>query len=281
MSSALAIQWPAEAIWEAVSPSLPSFSVEILPQIASTNTELMRRARAGQTDPILLVAESQTAGRGRLGRDWLSLTPTLATACAALPPGAGVPCLERPGAAAALSSLTFSLGLPLNMVDWSGLSLAAGVSVANSLHPELQLKWPNDVWFHGRKLAGILIETVAMGSTRYAVIGVGLNIGPREATGLSTAPAWLQELLPGIDAPQALLRVAAPLVQAVQRFETQGLTPFLKIFAARDALAGRTVTLSDGTHGLAQGVDSSGALLVHTDAGPKKVSSAEVSVRPA
>ncbi len=255
MSATAAIQWPAEAIWEAVSPALPSFSVEILPQIDSTNSELMRRARAGQTEPILLVAESQTAGRGRLGRDWLSQ-------------GASTP------------ALTFSLGMPLHMADWSGLSLAVGVSVAPSLHPALQLKWPNDVWFEGRKLAGILIETVNIGSTRYAVIGVGLNIGPREAVGLSTPPAWLQELLPGIDAPQALQRIAAPLVQAVQVFETQGLAPFLKTFATRDALAGRAVTLSDGTHGQAQGVDSSGALLVHTDAGLKKISSAEVSVRP-
>ena len=256
MSKSIPIQWPAEAIWEAVSPALPSFSVEILPQIDSTNSELMRRARAGQTEPILLVAESQTAGRGRLGRDWLSQ-------------GASTP------------ALTFSLGLPLHMTDWSGLSLAVGVSVARSLHPALQLKWPNDVWFEGRKLAGILIETVNIGSTRYAVIGVGLNIGPPEAAGLSTAPAWLQELLPDIDAPQALLRIAAPLVQAVQGFEAQGLAPFLKPFASRDALAGRAVTLSDGTHGQAQGVDGSGALLVHTDAGLKKINSAEVSVRPA
>ena len=255
MSKSLPIQWPAEAIWEAVSPLLPSFSVEILPQLDSTNSELMRRARAGQTEPILLVAESQTAGRGRLGRSWLS-EETSATA------------------------LTFSIGMPLHMADWSGLSLAVGVSVASSLHPALQLKWPNDIWFQERKLAGILIETLTMGATRYAVIGVGLNIGPREAAGLSTAPAWLQELLPGIDAPQALLRIAAPLVQAVQRFESQGLPPFLKTYAARDALAGRAVTLSDGTHGQAQGVDSSGALLVHTDAGLKKINSAEVSVRP-
>jgi BirA family biotin operon repressor/biotin-[acetyl-CoA-carboxylase] ligase len=166
------------------------------------------------------------------------------------------------------------------MADWSGLSLAVGVSVARSLHPSLQLKWPNDVWFEGRKLAGILIETVNIGSTRYAVIGVGINIGPREAAGLSTPPAWLQELLPNINAPQALLRIAAPLVQSVQGFEAQGMAPFLKPFAARDALAGRAVTLSDGTHGQAQGVDGSGALLVHTDAGLKKISSAEVSVRP-
>ena len=66
------IRWPAEAVWEAVAPLLPGFTVEVLPSIDSTNTELMRRARAGQTEPTLLVAEQQTAGRGRLGRVWQS-----------------------------------------------------------------------------------------------------------------------------------------------------------------------------------------------------------------
>ena len=94
----------------------------------------MRRARAGRLEPVLLVAETQTAGRGRLGRQWHS-------------------------GARAGEVLTFSLGMPLRMADWSGLSLAVGVSVAQSLHPSLQLKWPNDVWLQERKLAGILIET--------------------------------------------------------------------------------------------------------------------------
>ncbi len=271
------LNWPAEAIWEAVAPTLPGFTVEVLPSIDSTNTELMRRARAGQTEPVLLVAETQSAGRGRLGRAWQGAT-----------------------AADVGATLTFSLGLPLQMADWSGLSLAVGVSVVQSLHPDLQLKWPNDVWLHDRKLAGILIETAnnaptlataaagtsgrpggdGSGAMRYAVIGVGINIAPRTATGLATPPAWLQELEPGIDAPAALLRVAAPLVQAVQRFAAEGFEPFRAAFLRRDALAGRHVNLSDGTHGLAQGVDGSGALLVHTAAGLTRVSSAEVSVRP-
>ena len=251
------VHWPVEAIWEAVAPLLPDFTVEVLPQIDSTNTELMRRARAGRLEPVLLVAETQTAGRGRLGRDWHS------------------------GAAAHTgASLTFSLGLPLQMSDWSGLSLAVGVSVVQSLHPDLQLKWPNDVWLRDRKLAGILIETASIGPTRYAVIGVGVNIASREAAGLATPPAWLQELLPDIDAPRALLRLAAPLVQAVKRFEAEGFAAFQAAFQARDALAGRTVTLSDGTAGLAQGVSRSGALLVHTSAGTREISSSEVSVRP-
>jgi len=253
------IRWPAEAIWEAVAPALPGFTVEVLPQVDSTNTELMRRARAGRLEPVLLVAEQQTAGRGRLGRDWFS--------------DASV----RHGSP---DSLTFSLGLPLSPRDWSGLSLAVGVSVVQSLHPDLQLKWPNDVWLHDRKLAGILIETASLGDVRYAVIGIGININERDATGLATPPAWLREVLPGVDAPQALLRIAAPLVHAIQAFETHGFGPFQKLFNARDALGGLTVTLSDGLSGVAQGVDGIGALLVQTAQGVQKVTSSEVSVRP-
>ena len=253
------LRWPAEAIWEAVVPGLPGFTVEVLPQIDSTNSELMRRARAGQLEPVLLVAEQQTAGRGRLGRDWHS--------------DAGA---RQAGSAA----LTFSLGLPLAPRDWSGLSLAVGVSVVQSLHPDLRLKWPNDVWLHDRKMAGILIETASLGDVRYAVVGVGINLTPRDAAGLATPPAWLGEVLPGVDAPQALLRVAAPLVQAIQAFEARGFLPFQSRFNERDALGGLPVTLSDGTEGTAQGVDAVGALQVQTAQGLKKVTSAEVSVRP-
>ena len=258
-------RWPAEAVWEAVAPLLPGFTVEVLPQVDSTNSELMRRARAGRMDPVLLVAEQQTAGRGRLGRVWLSGR-------------------HDPGSAS-LPSLTFSLGLPLMPADWSGLSLAVGVSLAESLHPRVQLKWPNDLWLSDRKLAGVLIETATFGeggtTRRYAVIGIGINVAPREAAGLSTPPAALQDLLPGVHAGEVLLRVAAPLVQAVQAFEAFGFAPFQARFNARDALRDRAVVLSDGTAGTAHGVSEGGALLVHTARGMNTVTSSEVSVRPA
>jgi BirA family biotin operon repressor/biotin-[acetyl-CoA-carboxylase] ligase len=251
------LKWPAEAIWEAVAPLLPGFTVEILPEVDSSNSELMRRARAGQLEPVLLVAERQTAGRGRLGRAWQS----------------------APG-----DSLTFSLGLPLAPADWSGLSLAVGVSLAESLHPAVQLKWPNDLWLRDRKLGGILIETASFGqgmaSGRQAVIGVGLNIAPRSAEGLSTPPAALHELLPGLDAPAALLRVIPPLVRDLQAFAQAGFAPFHARFDARDVLRDRPVTLSDGTEGTAHGVGEDGSLLVHTAAGLHAVGSSEVSVRP-
>ncbi|MEJ5989448.1 biotin--[acetyl-CoA-carboxylase] ligase [Ramlibacter sp. PS3R-8] len=250
--------WRAEAIWEAVAPLLPGFTVEVLPLLDSTNTELMRRARKGLGDPVLLVAEQQNAGRGRLGRDWLS---------------------------SAGDSLTFSLGLPLAPADWSGLSLAVGASVAEALHPDIVLKWPNDLWLGDRKLGGILIETASFGDgaagARYAVIGIGLNIAPRPPGGLSTPPAALRELLPQADGPAVLERIAGPLVRDVQRFERDGFAAFRHRFEQRDALRGRAVQLSDGTAGTAQGVDAGGSLLVHTAAGLQAISSSEVSVRPA
>jgi BirA family transcriptional regulator, biotin operon repressor / biotin---[acetyl-CoA-carboxylase] ligase len=249
--------WPAQAIREAIEPSLPGFTVEVLSEIDSTNSELMRRARTGTMEPVLLVAQRQSAGRGRLGREWASADG---------------------------ASLTFSLGMVLAPADWSGLSLAVGVSLAESLHPAIRLKWPNDLWLHERKLGGILIETASFGepqARRYAVIGVGINITLPTATGLSTAPAWLQESLPQIDAGQALLRIAPALVRAVKAFEPMGFAAFQARFDARDALRDRAVTLSDGTAGTAHGTTESGALLVHTALGMQTVNSAEVSVRPA
>jgi len=252
------LRWPAEAVWQAVAPLLPDFSVEILPTLPSTNTALMERARAGRAEPIALVAEQQSAGRGRMGRQWLSD-------------------VEATG----LAPLTFSIGLPLAPRDWSGLSLAVGLAVAQSLHADIELKWPNDLWLHGRKLGGILIETASMGALRYAVIGIGINIAPRAAEGLRTPPAWLQELLPQADAAQAFGRIAPQVVKAVLDFAEQGMGPLLAAYRARDALYGREVVCSDGLSGTARGVDAQGALLLETAQGLQKISSAEVSVRPA
>ena len=273
------IRWPAEAVWEAVAPLLPGFTVEVLPSIDSTNTELMRRARAGQTEPTLLVAEQQTAGRGRLGRVWQSDVG---------------------------ASLMLSLGLPMAPRDWSGLSLAVGVSVAESLQPTLPplepgqpprigLKWPNDLWLSGdRKLGGILVETASFvapqaahpapahgTAARYVVVGIGINVLPRSGEGMSMPPGSLQDVEPDLDAPAALLRIVPPLVAMLQGFEACGFAPVQPRFAARDVLQGRPVTLSDGQTGTAHGVGEDGALLVHTAQGMQAVTSAEISVRPA
>ncbi len=255
--------WGAEAIWEAVVTGLPGFTIEILPQIDSTNSELMRRARAGSVEPTLLVAEHQTGGRGRLGRTW-----------------------HDAGASGKPTALMFSLGLPLTPADWSGLSLAVGLSVVQSLHPDLRLKWPNDVWHAQRKMAGILIETVALPASlvaagRYVVVGVGINLVAPAVDGMATAPAGLAEVLPGIDAGQALARLIPPMVAQIKRFEAHGFSAFQTAYAQRDGLLGLQVNLSDGQSGCARGVDETGALLVHTSGGVQKVTSSQVSVRPA
>ena len=261
-----AARWNEERIAAGVTPLLPGFTVEAVAEVDSSNTELMRRARAGRAEPVLLVAERQTAGRGRLGRPWQSAPQQEAAA-----------------------SLTFSLGLPLAPADWSGLSLAVGVAVAESLDPtgahSVGLKWPNDVWVNDRKLAGILIET-AMPHTgradaqRYLVIGIGLNIGAREGDGMRTPPAWLRQWRPDAAAPDVLAELAEPLVRAVLDFEQRGFGPFAERFAARDVLRNREVVLSDGTSGLCEGVAWGGELQVRTDAGLQRISSDEVSVRP-
>ena len=302
-----AMHWDAEALWERLVPLLPGLSIEVVHRALSTNMTLLERARAAPdvrtnpgTDaadvqvhrsiesgafgrravdlqPCLLVAEHQSAGRGRQGRPWQSM----------------------PGA-----SLTFSLGLPLAAADWSGLSLAVGVALCEALAPpdttsdqsgpQIGLKWPNDLWLmdgplrsaaSGRKLGGILIETVAAGavadSKRLVIVGIGLNVLPFDAPEARTGFASLHELDAGATAPAVLAQIALPLVQALQLFEREGFAAFAERFAARDLLRGRTVrtTLAEVPEGIARGVSKQGALLVQSAAGITSVSSGEVSVR--
>ena len=258
--------WHEDRIAAAVAPLLPGFAVEAVAEIDSTNTELMRRARAGRVEPVLLVAEHQTAGRGRLGRAWQSEQQSR----------------EQ-------TSLLFSLGLPLAPADWSGLSLAVGVSVAESLDPSgehgIGLKWPNDIWVNDRKLVGILIETAMPhagrpGAQRYVVIGIGINVGPRDADGLRMPPAWVQEWQPDATPGELLFALVPPLIATAQTFAERGFAPFAERFAARDALRGRDVQLSDGSSGHCEGVGWGGELRVRTAAGLQEITSAEVSVRP-
>lgn len=279
--------WGAEDLWLQLAPWLPGVSIEVLPQVASTNTLLLDRARAGDAHPCLLVAEAQTAGRGRLGREWRS---------------------------SAGASLTFSLALPLAPADWSGLSLAVGLALAEALDPlpaerggaappapRIGLKWPNDLWLldgplalgAGRKLGGILIETVSSGAAvgsgpgsgeraaRQAVIGVGLNVQPQPDEGLSQGYACLQELDAQATAPQVLARVAAPLLRALLRFQADGFAPLAGAYARRDVLLGQRVCTTQAglPEGQAEGVDAQGALRVRHGA-LHRVVSGEVSVRP-
>jgi BirA family transcriptional regulator, biotin operon repressor / biotin---[acetyl-CoA-carboxylase] ligase len=306
------LNWGAQALWQSLEPLLPGLFVEVLAHADSTNTRLLERARessghrsgpisrpgdldslhsgvAGErtphgrrivdVQPCLLVAEQQSRGRGRLGRDWVS----------------------NVGA-----SLTFSLSLPLAPTQWGGLSLAAGLAIAQALEPQpaqaeprVVLKWPNDLWLRGpattntntatnpsagqslgRKLGGILIETVSVGERRMCVVGVGLNVLPQDLSGLAHGYACVQELDPDASAPNVLARVARPLVQALLRFQAEGFAPLHADYAQRDLLKGQAITTSllECPQGVADGVDEHGALRVRGD-GLHHVLSGEVSVR--
>ncbi len=270
---ACGIAWNAAALQRDLATELPGVRVQIQASVDSTNTRLLELCRVfdgAQFEPVLLVAEEQTGGRGRLGRTWHS----------------------APGA-----SLTFSLALPLQCAQRSGLSLAVGVALAEALDapraaaPRLLLKWPNDLWLRGapgdaqpvgRKLGGVLIETVSCGAQRICVIGVGLNVLPLAVPDPSSGVACLQEVHPHIDAAQALHRLAAPLVRALRHFERDGFAGFEARYAARDVLFGRDV-VAGALQGVAQGVAANGALRLRSSEGPgaqwHDVVSGEVSVR--
>jgi BirA family biotin operon repressor/biotin-[acetyl-CoA-carboxylase] ligase len=257
------LAWPAEDLWERLEPQLPGLSVEVLAEVDSTNTRLLERARQGDTAPCLLVAERQNAGRGRQGRPWQS----------------------APGA-----SLTFSLGLPMAPQRWGGLSLAVGVALAEALHPQLRIKWPNDLWTvdaHGApagKLGGILIETQGhAGLSRHVVVGVGLNIeAPPTLPDPRNPVAWMRQLDDAATAPATLTLAATALVGALKLFELRGFAAFARRFEARDLLRDRAVvtTRPDLAEARAQGVDEDGALLLRDARGLHRLDSGEVSVRP-
>ena len=305
------LAWDPETLWLALQPFAPKgyagggapdgVAVEIVPEIDSTNSALLARARAGDLMPGVLVAERQTAGRGRLGRPWWSQ---------------------------AGDSLTFSIAWPLlplrdgqvapeaPMPDWSALSLAVGLAVAQALDPAGQvigLKWPNDLWLRtdDRKLAGILIESLAVPAPadapwaarlpvaaipgsgtalpptlRLAVIGIGINIAAEAPPGgeYRTGYVGLGGLAEPLDAPAALHRVVPAVLGALRQYAEAGFAPAARAaFAARDVLAGRVCTAGDARgqiEGRVEGVAEDGSLLMHTAAGVQRINSGEVSVRP-
>jgi BirA family biotin operon repressor/biotin-[acetyl-CoA-carboxylase] ligase len=209
--------------------------------------------------------------------------------------------MGRQWQSAAGDSLTFSLALPLAPADWSGLSLAVGVAVAQALDPQdagaaprILLKWPNDLFLgdspgRGRKLGGVLIETVAVGDSRVAVVGVGINLRPIEVVTAATGVASLAELGETGSAGTVLLRIVPALVRTLLDFEGQGFARFAKAWRDRDLLAGQPVTTTspDLPAGHADGVDASGALRILVNADPgaaailRLLHAGDVSVRQA
>jgi BirA family biotin operon repressor/biotin-[acetyl-CoA-carboxylase] ligase len=236
--------------------------------VGSTNTVLLERANPPVGSSEALLAEYQTAGRGRRGRNWVA------------PPGGSI-CL----------SLSWMFGeVPR---DLGALGLVVGVCALRALShlgvDRVRLKWPNDLLVEDRKLGGILIELRAESSgPACVVIGIGLNV----ALGASLLGKVATMGLAPIDLATAGLKerarnaVAAGLlssfVQGLLEFERDGLKPFVREWMEADALRGRPVTVTGAetsAKGVARGIDLDGALLVETPQGLLRFISGDVSVR--
>ena len=237
-------------------------AVEVVAETGSTNADLLARLSALDAN-LLLVAERQTAGRGRAGRSWLS---------------------------SETGSLTFSLAwrfaAPLQALR--GLPLAVGVALAEALAKlgvKVQLKWPNDVLKDGAKLAGVLIETQgALGGATWAVIGVGLNLAlPDELEAQLERPVASAAWLAGMPREALMAALLAQLAACLGQFEQQGFGAFAARWNRLHAYQGSAVNIIDGgatlQHGVASGVDDSGALLLDTAGGRVAIMAGDVSLR--
>jgi BirA family biotin operon repressor/biotin-[acetyl-CoA-carboxylase] ligase len=245
------------SIAAALGPLASRFDVDVVDECTSTNTLLLARAESSPSGAVL-VAERQSAGRGRMGRQWH---------------------------AGADASLTFSLlwKLPRGVLP-AGLSLAVGVAIAEALHDfgvdGVALKWPNDILRHGRKLAGVLIEL----SGSSAVIGIGINLRlpadlPDEVRQNAAA------LDQAVDRNELLARLLAALHGVLADFGSGGFVALRDRWSALNAYAGVPVRVlsefSVPVEGICMGVDVDGALLLETAVCVQRIISGDVSLRPA
>src|SRR4051794_2409306 len=196
----------------------------------STNDRARELAEHGAPQGALVTAGEQTAGRGRHGRTWVT------------PPGTAI-----------AASLVLREWDPL-------LSLRAGLAVADVAGPEARVKWPNDVWLEGRKVAGILAEARNGG---WVVLGIGVNV----ALDPATLPPDVAEIAGTLGRRPA--EIEATLTELLRALETrleQDPPTILADLRERDALLGRRLTYAGGA-GVGAGIDESGALLVTRDDG--------------
>ena len=241
--------------------------LEIHQIIESTNTHLMQQMTDGLVSGRVCLAEKQTGGRGRRGRVWVS-----------------------PYAGSVYMSVTqvFQRGA----VSTEGLSLAVGVLVADALAKfgvaDIQLKWPNDIYWQGKKLAGILLELVGDAAGECAVVvGLGLNVNlPRSASD-EIDQAWsdLQSIVNAkVSRSELVAQLVNSLLPALSNYETDGCESYLQRWAELDFLKGSRVSAATGDSsvvGVAKGVNERGALVIETLLGPQVVNGGEVSVRKA
>lgn len=250
------------------------WQLDIVEETGSTNADLVqacRRAPWGEAG-MLRLAYRQTAGRGRQGRPWQGQ-----------------------------AGMTFSVAMPLALppARLAGLSLAVGLALADALNDvdarlgkAVGLKWPNDLQIDGRKLAGILIESVPAGPQRvWAVVGIGLNL-VRDAAmeaALGRSLAGVTECVDRFDprhGPTDLLAAVLNRLAAMRAaFLADGFAPMARRWSARDAYRDQPVRLlHDGAvqaEGMARGVDDEGHLLLETANGLQRIASGELSLRPA
>ena len=242
--------------------------LEIFDNIDSTNSHLMRKAREGAPSGCLCLAECQSAGRGRRGRTWVS------------PFGTNV-------------YLSLLWRYPFGPGELGGLSLAAGAAVASVLESEgvaeIALKWPNDILWRRRKLAGLLLEVSgeAQGPS-LVVIGLGLNtrLADPQAAGIDQPWADL-DAVPGLvetSRNRLAARFAESLIGAMVRYAEEGLDAFLQEWERYDLYRGEPVEIRLGDRtvmGVHAGVDGQGALLLDRDGEIEVFHAGEVSLRPA
>lgn len=251
-----------------LGPWAGRFDVDALAVCDSTSSELMRRAAGGAPAGTVVVADEQTAGRGRRGREWIS-SPQ--------------------------DSLTFSLlwRFPGGFERLAGLSLAVGVAVAracDSLGAQgVALKWPNDVLVPApggwAKLAGILVELSGERDSMLAVIGIGLNLRA-PVQDLGQPVRGLADLVPAMpDRHQLLACLLRELAEVLERFAAGGFPALRAEWQQRHAWQDTPVRLvEDGVTqaaGLCRGADRDGALLIETAAGVQRHLAGDVSLRPA
>ena len=237
--------------------------VHVFDSVGSTNDAVMDLGPLPRGKTRALLAEEQTLGRGRRGRQWQS------------PRGANLYC-----------SIAWQFAGPLTALG--GLSLAVGADIADAVAVgygvELDLKWPNDLYYQGRKLGGILVELKGEGQASHqCVIGMGVNVRMPDALGAGIDKPWVDfSSIIGAEADRNDLAavILSRVVPGLFRFAREGLAPWLPIWSERDFLRGRSIVV-DGQPpiaGIAGGIDASGALLVDTLAGRVAVAGGEASL---
>ncbi|WP_028956129.1 biotin--[acetyl-CoA-carboxylase] ligase [Sulfitobacter sp. 20_GPM-1509m] len=236
----------------------------VLQSVDSTLSEAARMA-SDASGPVWIMAEQQTAARGRRGRPWAMPAGNFAATLL-------LPVSEAPGQAA-LRSFVASLAL------YEALVAATGRADI------FALKWPNDVLLRGGKLAGILLESAGQGAQlRHLAIGIGVNLaaapGADEVEAGAVRPVSLKGELGTVIAPEEFLDL---LAEAYARFETQfttyGFAPIRSAWLNHAARLGEVITARttrDETTGTFADVDSAGNLILETSKGPVPITAAEV-----